>query len=185
VLIAGGSGDNEVPVSSAGMVYDPNTNTWQATHPMIAPRHLPESVRLLNGKVLVAGGIIVGDPSNSQLTTIVEIFDPSTNTWSRAADLNFARYEFVLTLLKDGRVLAIDGANRWDTQWEQNTYISEIELYDPEKDQWSMIGSLPQPTANATGILLSNNTVWVAGGQNDVRGMSIPPETWLIVPPNP
>ena len=186
VLVAGGSGANSgVPEYRDAVLFDPASNSWKATQPMVAPRHLPQSVRLLDGRVLVAGGIVLGDASNNQMTTVTEIYDPDTNQWTRAADLNYTRYSFNLILLKDGRVLAINGANRWDNNWDENTFVRDIELYDPKADEWTVIGSLPQPTANATGVLLPNGNVWVAGGNYGTGGDIFPAETGLIVPPKP
>ena len=185
VLIAGGSGDSGPPVGLDAVIYDPATNSWKTTQSMIAPRHLPESVRLLDGRILVTGGIVLGDASNNQMTTVTEIYDPRTNQWTRAADLNYTRYSFNLILLKDGRVLAINGANRWDNNWDETTFVRDVELYDPKTDQWIVIGSLPLPTSNSTSILLANGNVWVAGGNNGAGGNIFPPETWLIVPPSP
>jgi hypothetical protein len=152
---------------------------------MISPRYLPVSVKLLDGRVLVAGGFVLGDASNSQMTTITEIFDPLSNRWTRAADLNYPRYFFGMILLKDGRVLAIGGASRWDNGWDLTTFVQEIELYDPAADTWTVIANLPQPTANATNILLPNGKIWVAGGNYGESGNIFPAETWLIIPPKP
>lgn len=186
VLIAGGSGVNSgLPEYRDAVIFDPETNFWKSTQPMITPRHLPESVRLLDGRVLVAGGIVLGDASNSQMTTVTEIYEPLSNRWIRAADLNYPRYSFSMILLKDGRVLAIGGASRWDNSWDLTTFVQEIELYDPATDTWTVVATLPRPTSNSTSILLPNGNIWVAGGNYGTSGNIFPAETWLIIPPKP
>jgi N-acetylneuraminic acid mutarotase len=186
VLISGGTGAaGGSPVDGEGAVYDPQTNKWTATGPMAAPRHSAQSVRLPNGRVLVAGGFLLEDPSDQKMTTRVEIYDPVSNTWPSATDLAEARFAFIMISLPSGQVLAIGGARAWDSRWDENSFVREIEIYDPRADQWNTIGSLPQPRAHATGVLLPNGNVWVAGGQSGQSGTTFPPETWLIIPSNP
>jgi Kelch motif protein/galactose oxidase-like protein len=186
VLIAGGTGAaGGSPVDGEGAVYDPQTNTWTRTGPMVSPRHSPQSVRLPNGQVLVAGGFPLDDPSNQKMTTSTEIYDPVSNTWKPAADLTEARYTFILISLPNGQVLAIGGAHSWEGWWNADSFVGEIEVYDPVIDRWQIVGELPQPGAYATGILLPNRRVWVAGGQYGDSGSTFPPETWLIISPKP
>lgn len=182
VLIAGGGGDNDVPDGSDGLLYDPLTDSWKATNPMVEPRHFGQSVRLSDGQILVVGGAIPNGPLGQLMTTSVEIYNPVTNTWRAAAPLTEARYAFVLTLLPNGTVLAIGGAREWDSYWTDNSFVREIEMYDPRKNQWQILDELPQPRAYATGTLLPDGSVWIAGGQFGPSGANFPPDTWLIVP---
>jgi len=185
VLIAGGNGaTGGSPVDGDGLLYDPQTNTWETTGPMIATRLFAESVLLPDGQVLVVSGLLLQDPSNQSLTNSVELYDPVSNIWKPVADLTEARYAFILISLPNGQVLAIGGARDWEGWWNDNSFVHEIELYDPATNQWKIIGELPQPSAYATGILLSNGRVWVAGGQRGQSGATFPPETWLIIAPN-
>jgi hypothetical protein len=170
-------------VNGDGALYDPQRDIWTATGPMNTPRHTAESVLLPNGKVLVAGGFPLDDPSNQNLITATEIYDPASNKWTPAGELTEARFAFILISLPSGEVLAIGGSRDWDCCWNENSFIDEIEAYDPNTNQWKIIGELPQPRAYATGILLPNGRVWVAGGQYGRSGNIFPPETWLVIPP--
>lgn len=69
------------------------------------PRYEHTATRLLNGKVLVAGGASgISTPLAS-----AELFDPATGTWTPTGSLAAARVRHTATLLPDGRVLVIGG----------------------------------------------------------------------------
>jgi hypothetical protein len=66
---------------------------WATASPMALPRALHAAVRLLDGRVLVAGG---GPP---------EIFDPTTGAWTATGALDGAFEMARGVVLADGRVL--------------------------------------------------------------------------------
>jgi len=87
-----GSGDL---TGMAGEIYDPERDTWTKTSYMKVAnfRGFPATALLADGSVLVAGGIIgIGAE-----TPTVEIYDPSTDTWSVTAPMHSARYDFSAT----------------------------------------------------------------------------------------
>ncbi len=169
------------PPDGDAMLYDPQTNSWTATGPMVTPRNFGASVRLLDGRVLVAGGFTYENPV-PKIWASTEIYDPVSNTWTAAADLAQARYTHVLVLLPDGQVLAVGGARDADYLWGEDSFVHEIERYDPAANEWRIVGELPQPRAVATATLLPDGRVWLAGGRNDTTYFS---DTWLIGPRTP
>ena len=178
VLIIGGiTAYGNPPADGTALIYDPSTNTWQTMAPMEIPRYLTESVKLPNGDVLVAGGVLV--KSSEVISNAVEIYDPDKNTWRTAASLANARYTFTLKLLPNGQVIAISGSRAWDCCWSENTMVHEIELYDPSTNRWQTIGTLPKPSAYATSTQLRDGRIWIAGGQ---VGNWVLDNTWLIQP---
>ena len=56
------------------MLYDPATNTWQATGAMTTARSVALAVLLQSGQVLVAGGNDIGTPSKA--LTSAELYQP-------------------------------------------------------------------------------------------------------------
>jgi N-acetylneuraminic acid mutarotase len=180
VLIAGGyTAYNEIPADGSAVIFNPQTNTWSETEPMKAPRTFSQSVKLLNGDVLVAGGIRIGsDPP--QTINAVEIYDPDTNRWREVQPLSQARYAFFLSSLPSGDVIAIAGSRDWDSFWSQNSFVKEIEEFDPASEQWSVIGELPQPGAYFAGIQIMDGRIFVTGGNRE--GSWVLDENWLIQP---
>lgn len=181
VLVAGGVGVNNAPPAGGdAQLYDPRTDTWTATGPMMTPRRiLGESVRLSDGRVLVVGGALAGD-SVPPILASAEIFDPASNTWTAAASLAQARFHYELVLLPSGQVLAIGGARVWDSFWTGNSFVREIELYDPATNRWRIVGELPVARAGSAAALLPDGRVWLTGGRNDTTYFS---DSWLIGQP--
>jgi len=63
------------------------------------------------------------------------------------------------TLLRDGRVLVVGGANGAGS-------VATAELYDPDPDKWSSAGTMRVRRIGHTATLLPNGRVLVVGGQD-------------------
>jgi N-acetylneuraminic acid mutarotase len=187
VLIAGGiTANGNIPEDGSAIIYDPKTNSWIATTPMMSPRFSARSAKLLNGNVIVAGGGLIATPSPSpQISNVVEIYDIDSDIWRSVSSLNEERYAFNLIPLLDGRMIAVNGAREWDCCWTQNSFVSEVEIYDPARDQWHILGNLPKPGAYSTAIQLSNGKIWIAGGESGEPDQEYLTETWLLQIPGP
>jgi hypothetical protein len=140
---------SESPVTAAR-----GGGTWILTGPMTTPRRDSAAVRLLDGRVLVTGGV---GSDGSDLAT-AELYDPGTGTWTATGSmihppgvLNAA------TLLKDGRVLVEDVAG--DT--------GGAELYDPATGTWTATGKPRATSGGAPRVLLADGTVLRVGDGGD------------------
>jgi hypothetical protein len=60
-----------------------------------------------DGKVLVAGGFIIG----SGTTASAELYDPASGSWSATGSLGAPRYLHTATLLSNGKVLVAGGTD--------------------------------------------------------------------------
>lgn len=125
--------------------------SWTATGEMIGSRQMHTATRLLDGRVLVAGGVTGID--NQELAS-AEVFDPSTGTWTATGSMTEARYLHNATLLPSGMVLVVGGA----------TNSGSAELYDPSSEAWTPAGSMIQGRNEFSATLLPNGKVLVAGG---------------------
>ncbi len=154
VLVAGGSNDAGLPLSSAEL-YHPASGTWSNTGSMATARSAYTMTLLDDGRVLSAGGFTVG---TAEVTA--EIYDPTTGTWSAAAPMITARGRHAAELLRDGRVLVSGGLEcRF-----AGGYCSTAEIYDPVFDGWSVTGSMSVPRAGHSATMLADGRVLVTGG---------------------
>ena len=149
VLLAGGgtAGDSAELYVPAGVTppaglqagpapTDPRlTGAWVATGSMKTPRVGHTAVRLLDGRVLVAGG---SNEAEEHMTS-AELYDPKSGTWSATADMlkPYFRDGFPATLLLDGRVLVGD-----DEDPDADDRNIGAEVYDPASGTWTATGAM-------------------------------------------
>jgi Calx-beta domain/Galactose oxidase, central domain/Kelch motif len=154
ILVVGGDfGPWDYGSDGSVELYDPTTGVWSITGSLKIPRLNHTATLLLNGKVLVAGGMTIGGITNS-----AELYDPNTGTWSITGGLIAARYGHTATLLQDGKVLVAGGSDDVDST------LASTELYDPVTGTWSVTGNLNASRIFHATTLLPNGEILVTGG---------------------
>jgi N-acetylneuraminic acid mutarotase len=149
-LYAIGGDDVSFHGMSSVEMYDPSTNTWTPVASLTTNRsHLGAASGpcLLNATTtcLYAIGGYTPDPGlGGQLnwTKTVEMYNPSTNTWTPVTSLNTAR-----SILG-----AASGPCQGNTsatclyaiggQDSSSKYLSSVEMYDPSTNTWTPVASL-------------------------------------------
>ncbi len=101
---------------------------WITNSPMHTARYYQTATLLPNGKVLVAGGAV-----STEATNTAELYDPSTGTWTVTGSLNVNHSSHTATLLLNGKVLLAGGAS---------SPTNNAELYDPVSGSWAITGSM-------------------------------------------
>lgn len=84
--------------------------------------------------------------------------------WAKTGSLTTSRAFFTATLLKNGKVLVVGGANTDAAQAEEA--LRSAELYDPVKGTWSRTGALQVGRSSHTATLLNSGKVLVVGGES-------------------
>ena len=165
ILMAGGvscpAADFCTYLNSAEL-YDPVAATFTNTGSLAAARSAP-ALLLANGKVLVAGGYACDASGNCQSLSSVEIYDPSSGSFSSAGTMTAPRSGHTLTLLNNGQVLIAGGQTC--TSATTCTALNTAEIYDP-------IAATFTPTSNpmnaarygASAVALNQGLVLIAGG---------------------
>ena len=90
-------------------------------------------------------------PENSEYS---EIYNPSTNTWTQAARMNYPRRDFGLVKLKDGRLFIYGGQtpNRdfllhypnTEAVYVKYTDALYAEIYDPNTNKYTVVAKTPK-----------------------------------------
>jgi phosphatidylserine/phosphatidylglycerophosphate/cardiolipin synthase-like enzyme len=166
VLVVGGSGLTAFMPNAD--IFDPAANgglgAWSATAPLTTGRSNHTATRLLDGRVLVVGGIKNG--SSTGYLNSAQIFDPAANGglggWTDTGSMGKARKDHTATLLPDGRVLVAGGFNMTDFT------MRYAEIFDPAAGggvgAWSATGPLGTGRYSHTATRLADGKVLVAGG---------------------
>jgi len=154
-------------------LWDPATGAWRATGPFVQPErgypgHAPHSLVLLpDGRAAAVGMVRPGGADPAGLS-MLERYDPATETWTLGATPATLRSFPEVLLLPDGRVLAAGGhkeipeqpghTNRWG-------YTALADLYDPATDRWRALAPMPLPREyHALTILAPDGRVIVTAG---------------------
>jgi large repetitive protein len=162
VLVSGGS--NSTGSLASAELYNVSTGQWKSTGSMTIRRTSQGATLLHNGEVLVAGGNnSVGSPGNT-----TELYSPITGTWKATGGMqNF--HTFTLTLLQDGRALAVD---------DSGLVNQPGEIYDPSTGQWTVTGEMYYAHSGDGVALLPNGDVLAYGNHFACyAGQSFSPNT--------
>jgi large repetitive protein len=128
---------------------------------------------LLDGRVLIVGGGDLGSAGDST-TASVELWDPTTGSFSPSGSLSTARAGHTATLLPDGRVLVVGGERG---RARSARPLRSAELYDPATGSFAPAGALVSGRVGHTATLLSDGRVLIVGGDGR-RGSLASAETW-------
>jgi hypothetical protein len=129
-----------------------STARFVLTGSMSSPRAVFTATRLVDGKVLVAGGDL-------NLSPTAEVYDPSTGGFSDTGTMVEVRFNHTATTLLDGEVLITGGVNA------SNSTSATAELYDPSNGTFTLTaGKMTTPRAYHTASLLPDGSVLIVGG---------------------
>jgi hypothetical protein len=159
VLVAGGYNSDSLWLASAEL-YDPMTNKFYPAGSMATARVYQTATRLPDGRVLIAGGS--GRSGFRESLKSAEVYDPTTNLFSRTGSMSDSRSWHTATLLPDGRVLIAGGQSL-----TSGGYLASVELYDTAKGTFSRSESMMGARSTGTATLLPDGRLLVAGGVSD------------------
>ncbi len=137
--------------------YTPTTGSLPSTHGNLFKDHA--AVRLLDGRVLIAGG---ADVAGGVPARHAALFNPADQQWTVLDNaLAVARSKHTMTVLADGRVLLAGGF----TTASQTT--PKLELFVPLTNSFALVDDeLAYPRYYHTSTRLPNGHVLIAGGMN-------------------
>ena len=172
ILMVGMRSDEEGEVVPMASLFDAASDSWTAAPRPTALRAQPNLLLLQDGRVLMTGGWAVtdndamffADPENLNSS---EIFEPSTGLWTQAAPTHKVMEGQRLSLLEDGRVLAIG------TAWDTYDPTSHAEVYDPATDEWSVLESLDPHYVPTNVVRLADGRLLVTGDYTATDNASI------------
>ncbi|HEU5097795.1 MAG TPA: galactose oxidase-like domain-containing protein, partial [Roseiflexaceae bacterium] len=165
------------PTGQDAFVWDPVTQQRTAVPALFGDLHCAAQTTLDDGRVLVAGGVIVSPHDG---ITVTAIFDPVTNLWTNATPMHYPRWYGTTTTLPDGRVLATSG----DMPGGERANIPEI--YDPAADTWTLMPNTAFKDLSLYPELfvLPNGKVYAAGAKTSTYILDTATGTWTNGPTN-
>lgn len=139
--------------------YDPTTDTWTQKADMPTRRTFL-CAAAVNGKIYAIGGVIAGEPADPDWDTRhVEEYDPTTDTWTRKADMLTARSNAAACAV-DGKIYVIGGV----TGNLHNAPVSTVEEYAPATDTWTRKANMPTARTALSASVVDGKIYAIGGG---------------------
>jgi N-acetylneuraminic acid mutarotase len=133
--------------------------SWQWAPPMPNPRNHMGYAEL-GGKIYAIGGQHKADEAHGN-DAEVDVFDPATNQWSRAADLPFARsHDHTSSFIFNGKLGIAGGQANGTTA---PVTLADVLVYDPAVNKWSALPSLPEPRQAACAAVINSELIVTTG----------------------
>ena len=138
----------------------------------IVPRSGMSATVLNDGKVLFVGG---NDNEEYSLKS-TEIYDPKTNKFYKAGDLNEARTFHAAILLKNGDVL-VTGGNKYE-KGKGRTSLKSAEIYKTKENKFVKINDMQEVMLLHKMYMLKNNNIVALENPNEIQIFDIKTNTF-------
>lgn len=166
---------NSYVVTSIHYAYNPSNDTWTTISPMPTPR-VSFAIATCNNKIYVIGGH-EAKPSDMPLSSVNEVYDPSTNSWSTAAPMPTVRGVMRAETV-NGKIYVMGGR----TGGMYST-VNTTDIYDPVTDSWSTGASMPY-SVNDYASAVVDNKIFVIGGYDEWANFPYVQYTQIYNPAN-
>ena len=145
-------------------VFDPATDRFSATEPMVVIQQNATATSLGNGRVLLIGGS-EWDPVRqvAAITDAVQIFDPRTGSFTLAGRLPTPRILHTAVPLNDGDVLVMGGTTVSTAGATTTMPLSDALLWKRETGDFVSAGSMTQRRAFFLATRLQDGSVLTIG----------------------
>ncbi len=159
------------PAANAFEVYTIGSDSWEELEPL--PKDYDDRNHLaaaaIDGKVYVAGGRYDGAGFSSPMTDVLDVFDPETGEWTRAASMLRPRGG-VNGVVAHGCFYVFGGEGT--NTGEPNDVFPDHDVYDPTTDTWESLAPLPTPVHGVTGAAFVGGLIYMPGGGTSSGGSS-------------
>lgn len=135
--------------------------TWSYQTPMPTARYAP-AAGVINGKLFVVSGAVKSNSPPYTRFTVVEAYDPVTNSWST----NYAPIPLGVNAsasgVINGKLYVAGGQTGWELAGPPGN-VTNLQVYDPVANIWSNAVPMPFASSSVCGGVI-NGQLYVAGG---------------------
>ena len=143
---------------------DVNARTWTPVGGASTVKN-GSSVMYRPGKVLYTGGSATLGPNPARATTAVIDLTAATPAWRTTQSMAYSRVYHTLTMMADGRVLAVGGQPQAGLASDITIGVLPTEIWDPATETWSNAAPIARPRGyHSTALLMPDGRIMVSGG---------------------
>ena len=151
-LIGGRNGSGSYTTFGTTEKYDSVSDSWETLASMSTPR-AGVSSGVLNGELYAIGG----QDSSGALLDSVEIYNPSSSTWTEGPSLP--------SILGSGCAINVDGKIYLIGGGNGGGVIKQVLSLDNLSNQWNTHAEMPTARGSLA-LVWFNNRIWALGGNN-------------------
>ena len=156
IYVAGG----RPPHGNDFAVYDPATDSWE-TLPNLPTQRNHFTGAAIDGRIHFVGGRL-GHGLSPEMTTVHEVYDPVTRTWTNAAPMLRARSGM-------NGVMALGCFHVWGGEGPAGMF-ADHDFFDPRTNRWWRLGDMPVPVHGVYGSAFVGGLIWIPGGGTGIGG---------------
>jgi N-acetylneuraminic acid mutarotase len=146
--------------------YDPKADKWASLADLPTARnHMAAAA--IGGRLFVAGGRF-GGGFRSEITAVLEVYDPKTDTWTARRPMPEARSGHN-GIAAEGCFHTFGGEH--PTAGPSGVFPHHV-AYEPNADRWTRFPDMPIPVHGVTGLAYVNGLIHLPGGGIRMGGSS-------------
>ncbi len=168
-------------VTDVAYRWNVGSNAWTTVSPVPGPGRLGAAAQVVRGRIYVFGGYTVSADGSKHSVATVNVYDPSTDRWSRGPDMPLGVHDAASGVWRDSLVLVVggrhDGRDVRDAQW-----------FDPVARRWFAGTPIPGDAVfGMAGTVVGDHAIFTDGLTAGARGASMDTATWsgTVDPSNP
>ena len=150
-------------VTNVAYRWDVGSDLWRTIDPVPGPGRLASTAQVVGGLIYLIGGYTVAQDGAERSVPNVDVYDPVTDRWSRAADIPIPTDDAVSGVWSDSLIVLVSG-------WHDTGNVSDVQIFDPATNQWSASTSIPSAPVFGHAGGVAGNTVVYTGGAAVVDG---------------
>ncbi len=144
--------------------YNPATDTWVKRAKMPTRRSGVKAAIVRDGLYAIGGGGWPQVGAGGPFLTVIEEYNPKINRWKKKNEMPELRLSFSTVVLDD--VIHLIGGFTWQNRVPQ--YLSTVDTYNPETEEWNNIPPMPTPFMPFGAAVVDGN-IYVFGGIGENR----------------
>ncbi len=162
IYVIGGLGDPfaEDPYAGEVLRYNPQIDEWDVL------AALPVNINHCAAVVIEEEIYILGGRAGAQDYNVVQIYDPSSDSWREGIPFQQARAGHAAVVVNG--MIYILGGERINS--EDNSVLDSVEIFDPENQSWSFGVSMPVALHGVPAVAIQD-TIFVVGGSELAAGV--------------
>ncbi|MBI5193279.1 MAG: hypothetical protein HZA08_07550 [Nitrospirae bacterium] len=162
IYVFGGGGADFKSLNSTE-IYDPVTDTWHQGKEMPTVRSGAVAA-VVNDRIHVLGGGFKHPNGQFEFFRTVEIYNPATDSWEKGVDM-LMPHDYPASVVLNGHVYVLGGHHPDATTGGPMTDpgFSFCEVFEPEKNAWKKIASMPTPRFAFAAVVINNKILAIGG----------------------